>query len=388
RRIKADELIFHSDTKILHDLDGELGISASGIDFRHIRVRLDGGTVAVVNGTLRDFHAPRVRLDITSKQADIGEVIALWHRSEKAPPLPAEEPEEIGKKHTTLFISAHAQKGVLYGMRFENAKGDIVSNGHGILAIYPLHFRSGKGKCTAQVLVDHTQGAPPILRTSGRLDDFDATLLHRELLKSPGLVSGRLSGDFYLEGRVGEKFLETSLGGFNVSVRDGVLKEFPTLSKVFSLLNVSQILTFHLPDMAKDGMPFKSITGTFSLNHGILATEDLLVDSNAMNLSLVGNSDLRNGRLDYVMGVKPLRTVDKIVTKIPIAGWLLTGKEKALITAQFEIKGTDKKPKVTAIPITSVSDKVFGIFKRILKLPGHVISEAGGLIESKPKKKK
>jgi hypothetical protein len=272
-------------------------------------------------------------------------------------------------------------------MRFQNAEGNIVSSGHGILAIYPLHFRSGEGRCTAQVLVDHTKGAPPLLRTSGRLDNFDATLLHHELLKSPGLISGKLSGDFYLEGRIGEEFLDTSVGGFNVSVRDGVLREFPTLSKVFSILNVSQILTFHLPDMAHDGMPFNKVTGTFSLRHGILSTEDLFVDSNAMNLSLVGKSDLRNGRLDYIMGVKPLRTVDKIVTNIPLAGWLLTGKEKALITAQFEIKGTDKKPDVSAIPITSVSDKVFGIFRRILGLPGHVISEAGSLLETKPKKK-
>jgi hypothetical protein len=157
------------------------------------------------------------------------------------------------------------------------------------------------------------------------------------------------------------------------------------LSKVFSLLNVSQILTFNLPDMAQEGMPFNRLKGNFSLSKGILSTDDLFVDSNAMNLSLVGNADLVEQKLDLVLGVKPLRTVDKIVTQIPIAGWLLTGEEKALITAHFEIKGKSEDPEVTPIPITSVSEKVLGIFKRVLGLPGKVVTDVGDLLQGEKK---
>jgi hypothetical protein len=199
------------------------------------------------------------------------------------------------------------------------------------------------------------------------------------------LITGTLQGDFYLEGEPGSNFLPTSLGGFSLQIKNGVLRKFPFLSKVFSLLNVSQILTFNLPDMAQEGMPFNRLKGNFSLSKGILSTDDLFVDSNAMNLSLVGNADLVEQKLDLVLGVKPLRTVDKIVTQIPIAGWLLTGEEKALITAHFEIKGKSEDPEVTPIPITSVSEKVLGIFKRVLGLPGKVVTDVGDLLQGEKK---
>ena len=163
------------------------------------------------------------------------------------------------------------------------------------------------------------------------------------------------------------------------------MRKFPFLSKVFSLLNVSQILTFNLPDMSQEGMPFNRLKGNFNLSKGILSTDDLFVDSNAMNLSLVGNADLAEHGLDLVLGVKPLRTVDKIVTKIPIAGWLLTGEEKALITAHFAIKGKSEDPDVIPIPITSVSEKVRGIFRRVLGLPGKVVTDMGDLLQGEKK---
>jgi hypothetical protein len=157
------------------------------------------------------------------------------------------------------------------------------------------------------------------------------------------------------------------------------------LSKVFSLLNVSQILTLKLPDMSQEGMPFNRLKGNCSLSKGILSTDDLFVDSNAMNLSLVGSADHAGHGLDLVLGVKPRKTVDKIVTKIPIACWLLTGEEKALITAHFAIRGKSEDPDVIPIPITSVSEKVRGIFRRVLGLPGKVVTDVGDLLQGEKK---
>jgi hypothetical protein len=102
-----------------------------------------------------------------------------------------------------------------------------------------------------------------------------------------------------------------------------------------------------------------------------------------MNLSLVGDADLIGGKIDMILGVKPLRTVDKIITNIPVAGWLLTGEEKALITAHFHIKGRSEDPEVVPVPITSVSEKVLGVFKRVLGLPGKVIEDVGGILEGR-----
>jgi len=45
-------------------------------------------------------------------------------------------------------------------------------------------------------------------------------------------------------------------------------------------------------------MPYTTITGQFSLKDGILSSNDLFVNSNAMNISLVGKTDIVNEELD------------------------------------------------------------------------------------------
>ncbi len=377
--VRADDIIFHNDRAFLRRLNGHLRIDGKGILFDPVRVRLDGGTEATVRGTVT-FAVPEVRLDIDAPYGNIDEVIALWQHPEGAPP----EPPAKEKGKTRLLITAAAHRGQLGNLRFEEARGEI-SLRDGMLTIFPLRFRSGEGLCQGHVAVDSSLGRPPLLKISGHLDNFDASAIYHEMLRRKGLVTGVLQGDFYLEGRAGKPFLESSTGGMSFTVRDGVLRKFQILSKVFSLFNVSQILSLNLPDMDTKGMPFSLVRASAKLDQGILSTEDLFIDSTSMNLSLVGSLNLRTETLDMVLGVKPLRVVDQIVTNIPFAGWLLAGEEKALITAHFAITGKSDAPQVMVIPVTSVSEKVIGIFKRVFGLPGKVVSDVGELFQSSPK---
>jgi uncharacterized protein YhdP len=382
KTIRADELIFPSEKLVLRDVDGRLAIDKGGILFDPVKVRLNGGTAAVVTGTLKNFSAPQVNHDINAERANIDEAIGLWQRS--AETTNGQQQQKQGKGKVSVLIDARVKEGILGPLHFQNAEGKI-GFADGKLTIFPLRFDAGAGRCTGQVEVDRQPDGSSLLKISGHLENFDAAALQHELFKRRGLITGTLKGDFYLEGEPGSKFLKTSLGGFSLQIKDGVLRKFPFLSKVFSLLNVSQILTFNLPDMSQEGMPFNRLKGNLNLSKGILSTDDLFVDSNAMNLSLVGSADLAGHGLDLVLGVKPLRTVDKIVTKIPIAGWLLTGEEKALITAHFAIRGKSEDPDVIPIPITSVSEKVRGIFRRVLGLPGKVVTDVGDLLQGEKK---
>jgi len=172
-----------------------------------------------------------------------------------------------------------------------------------------------------------------------------------------------------------------------VTVKDGVLRKFSGLAKVFSLLNVSQIFSGKLPDMDTEGMPFSLLQGSASIAQGKINTEDLTITSEAMNLSLFGSHNLINDQIDFTLEVMPLRTVDKVITKIPIAGWILAGKNKALLTAYFKLDGPSEQPHVSAIPLDSVSKTVFGIFKRTLGLPAKLVKDVGSLFDQESEKK-
>lgn len=132
--------------------------------------------------------------------------------------------------------------------------------------------------------------------------------------------------------------------------------------------------------MVSGGMPYDTITATFSFKDGVVRTEDLYIDSEAMNISIVGQFDLVKNQVDATIGVKPLQTVDKVVSRIPIAGWILTGKNKSLITTYFEAKGSIDNPTVKSITAKSMAKGVFGIFKRLFSLPAKLITDTGEVI--------
>ena len=375
--LRANELIFPSPQAQLHKVDARLRIDRSGIEFVSAKTRLEDGTEATVSGRLDNFAAPEVRLEIEGDRVEIAEVIALWRRDpDAAPPAAA----TADKPKPRVQIRARARSGNLYGLPFTDAEGEITLR-DGILTIEPLSFHSGAGYGVAHVALVPRREGPSLLKISGHAEDFDAAGVYQQLLRRKGLVSGALRADFYLEGTVGKTFLATANGGAGFAIRNGILNKFQALGKVFSLLNVSQLLTLRLPDMASEGMPFDRLAATLALRNGIVSSEDLVIDSNAMNMSLVGSIDLPRDELDLLLGVKPLGTVDRIVTSIPIAGWLLAGENKALITAHFQIRGHSAAPVVTAIPISSLSNQVLGIFQRVLGLPGKMLSDVGELLQ-------
>ncbi|RLB76421.1 MAG: hypothetical protein DRH06_05980, partial [Deltaproteobacteria bacterium] len=289
-------------------------------------------------------------------------------------------------KRPPLLIKVSAKQGTLGGLYFQNAKATIRGENNR-LTIYPLKFNSGEGWCQTRVEFNHEQQLAP-LKVSGHIEKIDASVLHQDLFDKPGLINGSLMADFYLEGNPQKDlFWQSAKGGIHAQISDGTLREFHVLAKIFSLLNISQLFTGNLPDMDEDGMPVTLLDATIQIGAGKVTTKDLHITSEAMNLSLVGTHNLIDDKLDFTLGVMPLRTVDKILTSVPIAGWVLTGKNKALITAHFKIEGTSEAPEVTPVPIESVSKTVFGLMQRTLSLPIKLIQDIGSLLEEEPEKK-
>jgi hypothetical protein len=79
----------------------------------------------------------------------------------------------------------------------------------------------------------------------------------------------------------------------------------------------------------------------------------------------------------------PLRSVDSILSHIPIAGWLLTGSDKALVIAYFKMTGSADDPKLTSVPLDSVTTPVIGILKRVFTFPVKIITDPGEVILNK-----
>jgi uncharacterized protein involved in outer membrane biogenesis len=189
-----------------------------------------------------------------------------------------------------------------------------------------------------------------------------------------------LQGDLTARGNTLLEVKKSALGNVRLHMVNGTLRKFNTLAKVFSILNVSQLLRLKLPELSSYGIPYSSIKGSFSVKDGIMSTQDLFITSSAINVSIVGSADIVREELNITLGAQPLQTVDKIINRIPIVGWLLTGKDKDLVTAYFEAKGNWANPKVSAIPVKSLGRGILNIFIRAFQLPVKLFTDTGEVI--------
>jgi len=381
KKIRARDLVFPHSQLTFSDLNGQLQIDAERLTFSPVTVQLEKNTQATVTGQVSNFKDPHIFLDIQSEQVAVLDIINLFTNPDQSttqisPPI----------ERPPLLINVSAKQGTLGGLHFQQAE-TLITGENERLTIYPLKFASEEGWCKARVEVDYQDQLAP-LKISGHMHKLNATTIHRDMFHKPGLIKGSLTGDFYIEGNPGHNlFWQYARGGIHMRVKKGVLREFHTLAKVFSLLNISQIFTGNLPDMDKEGMPFTLLESSFKIGDGKVTTNDLTITSESMNLSAVGSHNLVDDSLDITLGVMPLRTVDKIITSVPVAGWVLTGENKALLTAYFKVEGTSKEPEVSAIPVGSVSETIFGLFNRIIGLPVKLIQNIGSLFEEEPEKK-
>ena len=369
----ARDLVFKRPGAHLNDLAGNLLIDARGIEFVDARVSLDNGTRADVDGRL-DFPTRRLHLNARASYGHIDEVIRLfsgparWNQPDQEHPRPHRK-----GPHLKVIVEAKVEEGEIGDVSFEQAHGTVTVE-DGNVEVYPLSFKGqGQGTATARVYYQRRPDQVGWLRVSGHLHQFESSTIYRQYWKQEGEIKGPLDTDFFLQGPSDNNFFSRGDGAVYLEISDGSLRRFNALSKAFSLLNVSQLIKGDLPDVSGHGMKFNLAKGTLSFGGGYAYFDDLAIFSNSMNMSMVGRVGLAEKKADYILGVQPLQTVDKVVSNIPLVGWLLTGDEKTLFTVHFQVKGPLGDPSVVAIPGSSLGSGILGIFQRTLQLPGKLI---------------
>jgi uncharacterized protein YhdP len=328
-----------------------------------------------LSGVYLTGRTPQATIYVTSSKLDLDEL-----RMFSSPPQKAESQKS---PRLDVKLSLNVETGNIGKLTFSKLSA-AAQQESGTLYLQNLTAGVLGGKLTAKGRI------APGGEQGDRYDlAFDIIRADAEKLFTALDISREVTGTLALHGNLtarGNTLLDikkSALGNLQLNMNSGKLRKFNTLSKVFSILNVSQLLRFKLPDMVSGGMPYSSIKGSIAVKEGILSTQDLFISSNAINVSIVGNVDIVKEELNLTLGAQPLQTVDKIVNRIPIVGWLLTGKDKDLMTAYFEAKGKWSDPQVSAIPVKSMGKGIMNIFIRAFQLPVKLFTDTGEVILGK-----
>ncbi len=312
----------------------------------------------------------KITFQISSTQLDLDPL--LPKREEKAPT--SFEKVKDWLLHWSLEGKVEIDQGNFRNFRYQDLMAEMKTS-EGKLHINRFQFKADGGDFWGEGWIQPAERGIRF-EIKPRLSNMEAKAFIRTLFQKGEEERAALTGRVHIdkvelsgEGGNSQKAKESLNGSLRFEIEDGVIERFNILSKIFSILNVTQIYKGRLPDLKTKGLPYHHILANIYIKDGIASTDDFLVDSDAMRITLFGKVDLGKNLIDARVGVHPLVTIDTILSSVPIAGYILTGKDKAFITYFYEVKGTLDDPKIEAIPLKSIQEPSWGIIKRLLETP-------------------
>ncbi|HIM19633.1 MAG TPA: DUF3971 domain-containing protein, partial [Rhodospirillales bacterium] len=148
------------------------------------------------------------------------------------------------------------------------------------------------------------------------------------------------------------------------------LVDAPVLARLLSIASITGI-----PDeLGGEGLKFKELGATFSLESGIINIKNAKAGGFSLGITASGVIDRDAETLNIKGSVAPLDMVNSLLEKalrrVPLFGDLFSGGEKGggLFAAEYSMFGPIDDPEIKTNPLTALTP---GIFRKIFQiLPG------------------
>ena len=202
--------------------------------------------------------------------------------------------------------------------------------------------------------------------------DGDADSVYDCLTDDKGRITGKfdLAGEVTGRSREDEDPVRSLRGNLDFTAKGGRIYGTPILSRILSLLNVTEIFRGKLPDIWKEGLEFNSLSIRGDLGDGNLTISEYVLDGTDVDVVGQGRIDLATRELDFQALVSPFTNVDYLIRKIPLLGYILGG---TLVEVPVKVSGNTGDPKVSLLEPAAVGKNLLGIVERTFLLPAELI---------------
>ena len=353
-------------------LNADLRFKENRFDIRSANVALADSEFNF-SGIYERSDVPNLEIKLTGKKLDINELMNESHQKDA--------------KVLDLFTKTDF---------FKKAKGQILFD-VGQFNFRMLRLNNVKGKISLKdknlQLSDWNIGTNPLVKSSGnfRVDEMGVNTFGVKIaaknVKTENVFS--LFGDTFKEGLSGDvkkfyaiikgkgknwaEICDSLRGKISLNIQSGRMDKTKLKHGVDKLF-APDTSSFFIKEDKSEPFPFKQLSGDFVPKNGIFQTQNLILETIDRRTTIVGTFDLGKKQMDTVVGVAPMAGLDRLLTKIPVVGKIITGgDEKSFLKTYYKVKGDFYNPDISAIPFTSLSKKLMGVFQGIVQAPIEII---------------
>ena len=140
----------------------------------------------------------------------------------------------------------------------------------------------------------------------------------------------------------------------NLKISNFKVKDAPGFAKLLALADLGGVADL----LSGDGISFDILEINFTKNNEILKIEELYAVGSSISILMDGYVD-KSGLVSLRGTMVPARELNKLISKIPILGEILIGKEvgEGVFGVSFKMKGQANKIKTTVNPIKTLTPR-------------------------------
>jgi len=140
-----------------------------------------------------------------------------------------------------------------------------------------------------------------------------------------------------------------------LTIEDFKLVDAPAFAKLLSLADFSGMGDL----LSGEGLTFDKLEIKFTDNKNIMRVEELYAVGPSISVLMDGFIEQKTKLISLRGTMVPAKELNKLISKIPILGNILIGKEigEGIFGVSFKIKGKPKKLKTTVNPIKTLTPR-------------------------------
>ncbi len=199
------------------------------------------------------------------------------------------------------------------------------------------------------------------------------TFYLENVLPCLGVKQDIIEGEFTLQANLLKESNTWYSGNIHIKSSQGRILRLKTLSRVFKVVNITDLFEKQLGSTGKKGFPFSQMDIDTHIQANNLIFDRAIIRGEGLNLFARGEIHLDDYDADLTLLVAPFKTFDTVVSKIPIFGQPVTGADGSVVSIPVAVKGPIADPTITPLHPEALGDAVFNLLKGTFMLPYNIL---------------
>lgn len=205
---------------------------------------------------------------------------------------------------------------------------------------------------------------------------LDDTLKLRTNKLNDNYINGMLGKEAFANGEFW-LYADGLKDDFNITFnfKNSIIKDLTVLNNIMAFINaVPSLVTFSNPNFSSTGYKTKKGTIKINIKNNIAYVTNINIKGASMNITGSGTMDLTSQELNLELHISFLNNLGKIISNIPIAGYIVLGDEENF-GLSISVDGYLSNPNISSHLLKDTASAPVNIIKRVIITPFRLLKK-------------